>query len=265
MSFVDHDRNGVIFMTSPNIQAAHAFTTRYGGVSEGIYSSLNLGVNCGDDLVSVEENYGRICNILGITLSDIVCSHQIHSATIRTVTREDCGELFKSSPYKADGLITCDNGVALMVFSADCVPILLHDPVRNVIGAIHAGWRGTAKNITGAAIQKMIGEFGCRPNEICAAIGPCISKCCYETDQDVVNALYETLGESVKGCVVTNNSTKGNKYMVDLKEANRILLQKAGLCDIMVSDECTSCQNDKYWSHRRTNGKRGSQAAIIKV
>jgi YfiH family protein len=147
-----------------------------------------------------------------------------------------------------------------MVFSADCVPILLHDPIRNVVGAIHAGWRGTAENIAGDTVRKMVSEFGCAPGEISAAIGPCISKCCYETDRDVVSALIKALGEEeAAGCITTNNS----KYMVDLKETNRLLLQRSGLCDIMVSEECTSCQNDKYWSHRRTNGQRGSQAAII--
>jgi YfiH family protein len=259
MPFINHFSNGVVYMAAPNLQATHAFTTRFGGVSQGIYSSLNLGVNSGDNLVLIRENYERICQVLDITIFDIVCSHQIHSANVRIVTRGDCGQLFKPTTHKADALITKDPGVALMVFSADCVPILLHDPIHNVIGAIHAGWRGTAENIAGAAIHKMVSEFGCNPNEISAAIGPCISKCCYETDRDVMSALVKTMGEDANGCITARN----NKYMVDLKEANRLLLHRAGLYDIMVSEECTSCQNDKYWSHRRTNGQRGSQVAII--
>jgi len=259
MSFIEVTRNGVTYMTAPNIMAAHAFTTRFEGVSQGIYSSLNLGINRGDDPELVMENYRRVCGVLGITIDDLVCSHQIHSANIRPVTRADRAGLFKSSPHKADGLITCDAGVALLVFTADCVPILLHDPVSGVIAAVHAGWRGTARDIAGAAVRKMVKEFGCVPVDISAAIGPCISGCCFETSRDVVDALYEALGTLAERCV----STFGDKFMVDLKEANRLLLGRAGLVDIVLSDECTCCQSEKYWSHRRTNGHRGSQAAII--
>ena len=148
-----------------------------------------------------------------------------------------------------------------MVFTADCTPILLHDPVCGVIGAVHAGWRGTAANIAGNAVRVMSGRFGCNASDIRAAIGPCISKCCYETDSDVAGAICGMLPEAPGSCVFV----RGEKYMADLKAANRLMLIKAGLSDIAVSRECTSCQNDKYWSHRRTNGKRGSQAAIISL
>jgi len=259
MSFQEHNNNGVIYMTADNIQATHLFTTRFGGVSRGIYSSLNLGMKCGDDPELVRENYGRVCRILGVDENDIVCSNQVHGAYIRTVTHEDCGELFILTHNEADGLITQAKKVALMIFTADCVPILLHDPTRNVIGAVHAGWRGTALNISGAAIIKMVDEFGCNPKNISAAIGPCISKCCFETGQDTMDAICATLGEKAKYCI----TAYGEKYMIDLKQSNQILLIKAGLQNITVSDECTSCQSDKYWSHRKTNGLRGSQVSII--
>jgi len=109
----------------------------------------------------------------------------------------------------------------------------------------------------------MIETFGCSPTDIRAAIGPGISKCCYETGQDVADAIFRTLGEAAQSCVTAHGTLHGEKYLVDLKETNRLLLNKAGVIDIIVSDECTSCQNDKYWSHRRTNGRRGSQTAII--
>jgi len=261
MPFAEQNSNGVVYMTAPNIQATHAFTTRFGGVSQGIYSSLNLGINCGDDPARVRENYRLTCSALNIAEYDIVCSNQIHGTHIRVVSRGDCGGLFRIRPQEADGLITQSTGVALMVFTADCVPILLHDHVRHVIGAIHAGWRGTALNIAGAAIQRMVDEFSCFPADISAAIGPPISKCCYETGQDVADALRNTLGNKAETCIALH----GNKYMVDLKESNRLLLERAGLRDIMISDDCTSCQSDKYWSHRKTNGKRGSQIAIIAI
>ena len=252
-------------MTSPNIDTTHAFTTRYGGVSSGIFESMNLAQRAGDEPENVKENYAILCHALGFSTADIVCSNQVHGTYIRIATGEDRGELFptaqhdRTKPHQADGLITNNPGIALMVFTADCVPILLHYPAQNVIGAVHAGWRGTVSDIAGVAIRKMESEFGCSPADIKAAIGPCISKCCYETDEDVANALRRALPEMADDCLTQHE----HKYMVDLKKANYLLLVKAGLRDIVISDECTSCSSDKYWSHRKTNGRRGSQAAVI--
>jgi len=249
----------VIFMTSPNICTTHAFTTRFGGVSDGIYESLNLAQKAGDDFERVAENYSRLCKALGIKTDSIVCSTQVHGTDIRIVKSSDCGKLLQDNPHKSDGLITQTPGIALMVFTADCVPILLFDPIKNAAAAVHAGWRGTAANIAGEAVSKLKENFGCSPADIKAAIGPCISKCCFETDSDVPDALTDALGHSAADCYTQNV----NKYMVDLKNANAIFLKQAGLTDISISDECTSCSSDKYWSHRKTKGKRGTQAALI--
>jgi len=249
-------------MTAPNIRAPHAFTTRLGGVSTGVFESLNLGLSLGDERANVIENFGRACSVLGIEIEDIVFSRQVHSARIRVITRADRGALFAPSECgecEADGLVTREAGVALAVFAGDCVPILLHDPILGAIGAVHAGWRGTVADIAGAAVKKMAGEFGCRPSDIRAAIGPCISKCCFETGSDVTDALYSAIPEAADACI----TPRGAKYMTDLKEANRLMLKRAGVRDITMSDECTSCPGVKYWSHRRENVKRGSQAAMI--
>jgi len=248
-----------LYMTAPNIKAVHAFTTRFGGVSKGIYESLNLGFNHCDDRASVFDNYGIICSALGISISDIVHSRQIHSSIVRVVDRTDCGSPGLSSIPEADGMISNSIGIALMVFTADCVPILLHDPIAGVVGAVHAGWRGTALDAAGATARKMADVFGCCPSNIRAAIGPCISKCCFETDSDVTEALSHALSEANESC----SSPRGGKYMVDLKEANRLLLLRAGVTNLTVSDECTSCNGTKYWSHRRDGVNRGSQMAII--
>ncbi|MCL2408190.1 MAG: peptidoglycan editing factor PgeF [Oscillospiraceae bacterium] len=255
--FAERTAHGVTYMTAPNIEATHAFTIRIGGVSGGVYATMNLGINRGDDPSRVRENYDIICRVLCIRAGDIVCSRQVHGKNVRVVTREDCGDVCTPSPCEADGLITNEPGVALMVFTADCVPILLHDSQKGVIAAIHAGWRGTAMDIAGEAVRKMAKIFGC--DNIQAAIGPCISKCCFETDKDVQEALYDALGEEAGYCI----ESLGDKFMVDLKEANRLLLIRAGVRDIAVSDECTACLPEKYWSHRRMGTERGSQAAII--
>ena len=262
---LENTSNGVVYMTSPNIHTTHAFTTRFGGVSSGIFESLNLAHRTGDEPENVKENYARLCRALGISIDDIVCSDQVHGTYIRVATRDDRAGLFTPARHasvasrQADGLITQTPGVALMVFTADCVPILLHDPEKHAVGAVHAGWRGTVSDIVGVAVRTMESEFGSSPADIKAAIGPCISKCCYETDADVTDALRAALPGVYDRCFTQH----GNKYMVDLKEANRLLLAKAGLNDIVVSSECTSCSSNKYWSHRKTNGLRGSQAAVI--
>jgi len=261
MSLTEKMANGVLFMTAPNIDAPHAFTTRFGGVSRGIYESLNLSVNLGDDPGCVRENYGRICGALDISDSDIVCSRQVHGTVVRAVGRADRGMLFTTARLEADGLATCEAGVTLAVFTADCTPILLYDPVRKAVAAVHAGWRGTVADIAGEAVRRMAAEFGCRPADIRAAIGPCISVCCYETGPDVPDALHRTLGAEADNCI----TPFGAKFRVDLKNANRLLLVRAGLSDIIVSDECTACRSDKFWSHRATKGKRGSQAAFIRI
>ena len=251
--------NDILFMTAPNIEAKHAFTTRFGGASCGVYKSMNLGLNVGDDRQTVLKNYHLLCKAFGITSDDIVVARQIHGNDISVISKSDIGALMLQTDRQSDGLITNESDVALMVFSADCTPILLHDPIVGAIGAIHAGWRGTVANIAGAAIRKMEEEFGCNPNDIHAAIGPCISKCCFETDIDVVSELNIILGEHASKCY----DTHGNKYFVDLKKANMFLLNMAKVSNISVSDECTSCTPEKYWSHRKTNGHRGSQAALI--
>jgi len=274
MNFTQHKHNGVVYMTAPNIDTTHAFGARFGGVSSGIFATLNLGLNLDDKQENVKENYRRFCDAIGIETDDIVFSNQVHGTTIRTVSKSDRGGLFTPGKPQADGLITNEPGVALMVFTADCVPILLHDPVKGAIGAVHAGWRGTVAGIANVAVQAMIEQFGCNPHDIKAAIGPCIGVCCYEVGDDVVSALKKALGENISGselnkCIVvitedsTQNAQINTRYKADLKECNRLILEAAGVKDILISDECTHCSNDKYWSHRFTKGQRGSQVAII--
>jgi len=261
MSFFENKIDTLVYMTSTNITTTHAFTTRFGGVSDGIYKSLNLAQRANDEQSNVENNYSILCKTLGISTDNIVCSTQVHGTNVRIVTQDDRGGLFRPNSHQADALITNSPNVALMVFTADCVPILLHNPVKNVIGAVHAGWRSAVANITGITIKKMQNEFNCSPTDIRASIGPCISKCCFETDADVADAVKAALPLHYDICVTKS----GNKFMIDLKEINRIMLSNAGIEHIEITDECTSCLSDKYWSHRKTQGQRGSQAAVIQL
>lgn len=247
-------------MNAPNIQARHAFTTRRGGVSGGIFTSLNLGLSCGDETEKVLENYRILGRALNIDTGRAAFSKQVHKDGIRVCTDDDRRSPETPLPYEADGLITNVRGLPLMIFTADCTPILLHDPVTGAVGAVHAGWRGTVLNIAGKAVRRMEEAFGCRPENICAAIGPCISVCCFETGPEVYEALKGVLGAEAD---MFASPRENGKYMTDLKGANRRLLEKAGVRNIEVSEECTMCSNEKYWSHRATCGKRGVQCSLI--
>lgn len=242
------------------IHAPHCFTTRLGGVSEGYLSSLNIGLHRGDDPKNVEENFLVLADVLGIVPEDFVLTKQIHSDIVVKVGRADRGKhMVEGASPECDALITNDPGVALVVFTADCTPILLWDSVTGAVGAAHAGWRGTALGIAGKTVEAMVREFGCNPGDIRAAIGPNIGFCCFETDRDVPDAMVKALGKDAKPFIRPN----GNKYYVNLKEINALWLRRAGVENIEISDACTVCQSDVFWSHRVTRGQRGSQGAVI--
>lgn len=267
MSFAEVTKNGVPFGYSEEIAAAggaaHGFSTRLGGVSTGIYACLNLGANRGDDPALVRENYSRFCAAIGAERAELVFSSQVHGDVVRAVTSADAGKgLDRSADYDADGLVTDVPGLALTVFGADCLPVLLYDPERRVVAAVHAGWRGTALGIVNRAVEQMCAHYGSAAEHILAAIGPGIDKCCFETHEDVPNAMTEAMGAAALPFIEVLPS---GKFRVDLKGLNAKRLLQGGLLPehIAVSGDCTVCRSDKYWSHRVTRGERGSQAALI--
>ena len=260
MAFITVTHGALRYEQAEGISVPHAFTTRLGGVSTGYLSSLNLGNSRGDSRENVLENYRILGNDLGIDPHSFVLSHQTHTDIIRTVTREDRGTgLYGPAFPPCDGLITADPGTALAVFTADCTPVLLHDPVTGAVGAVHAGWRGTALDIAGKAVKAMCDAFGCRPQDIRAAVGPNIGPCCFETDRDVPEALYETYGSGIRDMIVR----RGDKFFPDLKAVNAFSLRRAGVKQVEISRDCTACRPDLYWSHRITGNRRGSQGAVI--
>lgn len=248
------------YLQAENIAVPHCFTTRLGGVSTGIFDSLNLSVSQGDDPANVVENYRRIGAILGFAPEDVINARQIHSDTVVRVNATHRGTLMnKELAPVCDALITNEPGLALFVSTADCTPILLHDPVTGAVGAAHAGWRGTVSAIVAKTVDAMTCHFGCDPKNICAAIGPNAGVCHFETDADVPDALLQAFGEEVNAFI----HPKDTKYYVNLKEVNAMLLRRAGVENITISDCCTMCQPQRFWSHRVTRGKRGAQGAII--
>lgn len=266
MELYDRQVGGLTFQTSRQLEQAgilHGFTTRSGGVSEGIYDSLNLGISRGDERSRVEENYTRVCDALGLERSRLVFSSQVHGDGVRIVTTADLGKgLDRPVDFDADGLITDIPQMPLVVFGADCPTILLCDPIRRVAAAFHAGWRGTALGIADRVVSIMTHHYGSDPADILAAIGPSISSCCFETDEDVPNAMTAALGAAALPFIFGGED---GKFHVDLKGLNRLRLERSGLLagHVETSPDCTMCRPDKYWSHRGTGGRRGSQAALI--
>lgn len=259
MSVITRKKDKLEYLTAEGITAAHCFTTRHGGVSTGSQSSLNLAIGRGDSLENVEQNLRILGNALGFDPAKLVMTMQIHSDIVRVVTDADCnGPCHRNYP-QCDGLVTNTPGVALLIFTADCTPLLFHDPVTGAVGAAHAGWRGTAKGIGARVVEAMVRSFGSRPEDIRAAIGPNVGQCHFETDADVPEAMTAAFGDEVKQYI----EKKGEKYHLDLKAINALVLRRAGVRHIEISDACTMCQPNRFWSHRVTRGDRGSQGAII--
>ena len=261
MAFIENNENGLVYMSSTLIGARHAFTTRFGGVSTGIFSSLNLGSNRGDDPEAVRENYRRVCALMGAGVDEAAVTRQVHGAVVRMVSAADRHVCLSAVPYEADGLVTAEKNLPLLCFTADCVPALLCDAEAGVIAAVHCGWRGSVGDILKNAVEAMC-ALGAKPASICAALGPAIGKCCFETDDDVPQAVEAYLGGDAEGLFVRRAD---GKTLVDLRGANKRRLVQLGLREehVDVSEECTFCSHDKYWSHRYTRGRRGSQAAAI--
>ena len=247
------------YLTAEGISVPHCFTTRLGGVSDAHLSSLNIGLHRGDAEENVAKNHEILANAFGYDVKKSVLAHQVHSDVVRIVTEKDCLGLDHHLQPECDGLVTNTPGLALVIFTADCTPILLHDPVTGAVGAVHAGWGGTAMDIAGKAVRAMEIAFGCESKNIRAAIGPNIGFCCFEVDAEVPTAMTETFGEAVEKFI----RPQGDKYYVNLKEINRHALCRAGVRHVDVSTHCTACQSDRFWSHRITHGERGSQGAII--
>ena len=260
MAVIGNKLGRLEYLTATNIPVPHGFTTRLGGVSRGNLASMNIGTHRGDTRENVLRNYGVLGSAIGFDPQSCVLTKQTHTDIVRCVTAQDAGTgLFKPEFEPCDGLVTNTPGLALVVFTADCTPVLLYDPKTGAVGAVHAGWRGTAQDIVGKAVQAMEKHFGTDPACLKAAIGPNIGQCCFETDADVPQALLHTYGDAVREHI----HQTGDKYYVNLKAVNALALQRHGVTDIEISTQCTRCDPNRFWSARVHRDARGSQGAII--
>ncbi len=246
------------------ISYPHGFSTRRGGVSEGVFESLNLGMNRGDDKEKVKENYRRFLEECGIECEEFVCGEQVHGSRVMTVHKEDARVPYGyDTLFEADGYVTSDPGVPLAIFTADCIPLLMADEKAGVAAAVHSGWRGTVQDIEKNAVNSML-ELGASCENIKACIGPAIGRCCFEVGEEVIEGITDLLhGDALD----LYDKKENGKYMLDLKGVLKRSLINSGLSEenIDIIKDCTMCLHDKYWSHRYTGGIRGSQASIIMV
>ena len=260
----------LVYLTFPILEqkrmVRHLFSTRLGGVSEGIFATMNLSYTRGDRKEAVDENYRRIAAVLGCNVEDIVCSDQTHTTNLRVVGRQDCGKgVTRQKDYQdVDGLLTDEPGVYLATFYADCVPLYFVDERKKAIALAHSGWRGTVARMGQCVVEKMREVYGTDPDDLTAVIGPSICQDCYEVSEDVAEAFAAAFsGPGQESEILLEKS--GGKYQLDLWRANEIVLTEAGIPqeNIQVTDLCT-CHNDRYlYSHRASLGKRGNLGAFL--
>lgn len=265
------NRKGEVeYLTFPILEETglvrHLFSTRLGGVSRGIYSSMNLSYQRGDEKAAVDENYRRIAEALGCSESDIVCSAQTHTTNIRVVGDADRGKgILATKDYTdIDGLITNVKGIVLATFYADCVPLFFVDVKHQAVGLAHSGWRGTVGRMGQHMIEAMGKEYGTKAEDVTAAFGPSICKDCYEVSEDVAEAFMREFHKAGQSDKILYAKGDG-KYLLDLWKANEIILMEAGILPekIQVTDICTCCNPDYLFSHRASQGKRGNLGAFL--
>lgn len=255
------DTKEVEILTSGKLTSKHGFSTRIGGVSEGIFYGLNLGFNRGDEEERVAENWRRFFQACGIREQRVVCGRQVHGNRVSVVGRKDAQPFWgRQELMEADGFVTGKKGVALAVFTADCVPVLLEDAKNAVIGAVHCGWRSTVADIEKEVIEKMV-DLGAGVESISLAIGPSIGACHFEVGREVIEAAENLLHENIERFY----KCTGEKYLLDLRGIVRERFLQLGILPdhIETKTECTMCEETRFWSHRATQGERGSMASVI--
>lgn len=244
----------------------HMFTRRDGGVSTGVYSSLNFATGSGtpaDSMENVLENHRRAAAVFGLKVDDVCRTYQEHTVKVLVVDGGYRGTGLTKPAFSegVDGLVCAESGVLLSVRGADCPTVLLYDTENRVCGACHSGWRGTAGKIAAATVRAMC-DIGAQRESIIAAIGPSVGGCCYRVNNDVYGA-FSKADSGFKACF---RETEGGLYL-DLQRAITQTLCAEGVAAERVSDcgECTVCNGDKYFSHRKSGVMRGTMAAFITV
>lgn len=262
-NFYMEEKNGVVTLKCRALDAipgiSHGFSTRHGGVSEGYLASMSFSYNKEPE-EKVDENFRRFSVANSLPYESLVLTHQTHTAHVETVDEGFKNQGRHRGLRETDGIVTATPGLGLVCFTADCVPLLLADPVSGTIAAVHAGWRGTVRGIAAEAVCKMV-SLGADPKDVVVAIGPSIGPCHFEVGSEVQQEFTARFGAALPPVP----SVREGHTMVDLWQANRLVLQEAGVAEnhIFTANVCTFCNNSDFYSHRYTSGMRGSLIAAI--
>lgn len=244
----------------------HGISTRLGGLSVAPYSALNLGLKSGDDPAKVRLNRELFCQAVGVDIANAVTCQQVHATHIHFAQAADAGRGARNHAAAipaTDAIVTDRPGLPLMLFYADCVPVLIVDPVRPAVAVCHAGWKGTVARIAAKTVLAMSEHYGTDPADCLVGIGPSIGPCCYEVDHPVIDALQESFGPVWHHFTVR----RGDKWMLDLWHANRYQLETVGVRrdNIDVSGVCTASNTELFYSHRAEKGITGRLGAVISL
>lgn len=265
------EKDGVVWLEHKLLRAfpelKHSYSTRIGGVSTGVCSSMNLR-NCQwDTLDNYKKNMQIFCKAAGYDFNKIVATHQTHTTNVEVVREEDIprGTLFERQYENVDGLVTNVPGAVLVTSYADCIPLYFYDPVNKAIGSSHSGWRGTLGQIGRVTLEKMNLEYGTKPGDVYAAIGPGICSDCYEVSQELYDSFSADYTKDELD-IIFKPGREGH-YQLDLWQANLFVLLKAGVPreHISVTNICTRCNSELLFSHRAMGNARGNQCGFISI
>jgi purine-nucleoside/S-methyl-5'-thioadenosine phosphorylase / adenosine deaminase len=256
MPLIQH--NGLRYFQFDTLQTRHALFTRHGGVSPEPWSSLNVGGTVGDDLERVKENRLLSFYALGRAPESAFEVWQVHSADVVCVRApRPQGESLR----QADIILTDTHEVTLFMRFADCVPILLHDARKGVVGLAHAGWRGTLNDVASATVNAMRKHYDSNPADITAGIGPSIGPDHYQIGADVILQVMQRYGDESELLLKSHNG----KIHFDLWKANHLMLERAGVGKIENAEICTACHTADWFSHRAEKGRTGRFGALISL
>jgi len=256
MSFQHYD--GIRYFQFDSLKPRHAIFTRHGGYSPKPWASLNVGGTVGDERARVRANRNLSLEALGCEPDSVFDVWQVHGAEVvhATVPRPD-----HESVQQADIILTDKPELTLYMRFADCVPLMVHDPQKGVVGVAHAGWQGTLRNVAGATITAMQKQYGSQPEDIVAGIGPSIGPDHYEVGSDVIVKVLEKFGDEAEQLL----QSYGDRVHFDLWKTNELLLKRAGVQEIEIAEICTACHLEDWFSHRAEKGRTGRFGALISL
>ncbi len=244
----------------------YVFTTRIGGLSKGGFAELNLGLHVADKKEIVIKNREIAADLINSKLKYMVAGEQVHGTQISEVTNDDLtkgARDYKTALTKTDALMTDVSDILLSSYYADCTPLSFLDPVNKVVALAHAGWKGSLAEIAKKMVDRLKAVYDTKPKELLVAIGPSIGQCCYQVGVEVVGPFKQKFDYA--DSLLQQGET--GKYLLDLKKANYIQLKNVGLKseNIIISNLCTFCNQELFFSYRRDGSKTGRMASLIKL